>query len=311
MSDEERRSEPPENPSGDPGPRSRDPDRDGGSGSVADGLSGGIPEVDGELDRALALVRFLRRHCPWDAAQTPESLMPHLLEESHEVVDAVRSDDAERLEGELGDLLLNLAFQVVLAEEEGDFDAASVARRLEEKMKRRHPHLFGLGEREDWERLKARERGSDGALAELAEGLDPLLRAHRIQDRVSGVGFDWSEPMGAWRKVAEELDEVRTELERVRADGTEAEPEDPERADLDEELGDLLFAVVNLIRLSGAHSLTALEAANRKFTHRFQRLESLAAEREIDLASASLETLDSLWDELKDEEDEVGDGSDG
>lgn len=278
---------------------------------------GSLPDAEGELDRALALVRFLRRHCPWDADQTPRSLVPHLLEESHEVVDAIRSEDGDALEGELGDLLLNLAFQVVLGEEAGTFDAESVTDRLVEKMKRRHPHLFGLGEEEDWERMKARERTGEGVLDGLAEGLDPLLRAHRIQDRASGVGFDWAEPLGAWEKVTEEVEEVREELERVRevegGGATEAAPDGrapdgsetsrasgrPHSDALEEELGDLLFAVVNLVRLVGSHASTALDAANRKFSARFERLERLAADRDLDLDSASLETLDGLWEELK------------
>ncbi|MFP3949156.1 MAG: nucleoside triphosphate pyrophosphohydrolase [Gemmatimonadota bacterium] len=297
------------------------------------GESASWPEVAGELDRGLAVVRHLREHCPWDASRTPLSLIPHLQEETHEVSDAIRTGDPEVLEGELGDLLLNLAFQVVLGEERGHFDASSVADRLEEKMERRHPHLFGLGEKMDWEEMKARERkdarvteeragASDadrdsevrprrprGVLHGVPQGLEPLLRAHRIQDRVSGVGFDWSEPTGAWEKVAEELDEVKEALERVRhapddeatehpGDRTRGDPE----ADLREELGDLLFAVVNLTRLAGAHASTLLHGANEKFARRFERLEALARERDIDLDEASLEALDALWDELKAEE---------
>ncbi len=250
-----------------------------------------LPPTEGVLDRALTLVRFLREHCPWDRARTPHTLVPHLLEEAHETVDAIRDGSPEALEGELGDLLLNLAFQLVLGEEEGHFDAASVVTRLEEKMKRRHPHLFGLGEAEEWERLKARERAETGRTLEgLARGMDPLLRAHRIQDRVSGVGFDWSDAGGAWEKVAEELEEVRRALEEGEA------------APLEEELGDLLFAVVNLVRLAGAHSATVLDRANRKFQERFERLEDLARRRGITLGEAPLEVLDGLWEELKEEE---------
>lgn len=242
----------------------------------------------GDLDRALALVRHLRAHCPWDKAQTPESLIPHLLEESHEVVDAIRDGSREALEQELGDLLLNLAFQVVLAEEAGSFGAASVYRRLEEKMVRRHPHLFGDAARQDWEALKAAERaGEGGVLSGLARGLDPLTKAHRMQERVAGVGFDWEDHRGAWAKVAEELEEVREALERGNPEA------------VDEELGDLLFAVVNLTRLSGVHATTALDHANRKFHRRFERLEELARERGIRLEDAGLEALDRLWDELK------------
>lgn len=242
----------------------------------------------GALDRSLDLVRFLRASCPWDEAQTPETLIPHLLEETHEVVDAIRDGDRGALEGELGDLLLNLAFQVVLAEEDGYADASSIYARLEEKMVRRHPHLFGEGEREEWEQLKARERDDDqGVLSGLARGLDPLTKAHRMQERVAGVGFDWEDHRGAWDKVEEELTEVRQALR----DGDESAVE--------EELGDLLFAVVNLTRLAGAHATTALDRANRKFTARFERLEELARERGIRMDEAGLEVLDGLWDDVK------------
>jgi nucleoside triphosphate diphosphatase len=256
----------------------------------------------GSLDRALALVRFLRANCPWDAEQTPESLVPYLLEESHEVVDAIQDGDERALEGELGDLLLNLAFQIVIAEEEGRFDAGSVVSRLEEKMRRRHPHLYGLGEREGWEALKARERAAAGegagVLDGMARGLDPLTGAHRIQQRVAGVGFDWSDYRGAFDKVAEELAEVGEAIEAAAAEGAPSAARDA----VEEELGDLLFAAVNLVRLAGAHPTPALARANRKFRRRFERLEALARERGVALETAGLEALDRLWDEIKGEE---------
>jgi len=246
------------------------------------------PALDRTLDRALDLVAFLRANCPWDAAQTPESLIPHLLEESQEVVDAIRAEDEAELEGELGDLLLNLAFQIVVGEEGGSFTRESVTLRLEEKMKRRHPHLFGLGEKEDWEEMKVRERGEGTrVLYGLAKGLDPLIKAHRIQERVSGVGFDWPDAGGAWEKVAEELDEVREAI----GNGN--------REEVEEELGDLLFATVNLTRLAGAHPDTVLDRANRKFQSRFEALEDLARERGISLPTATLEVMEGLWQELK------------
>lgn len=241
------------------------------------------------LDRALALIRFLRAHCSWDAAQTPQSLIPYLLEEAHEVAEAIGDGDDEALASELGDLLLNVAFQIVLAEERGAFDAETVVRGMEEKMRRRHPHLYG-GEKESWEVLKARERAGKVApslLSGVPRGLDPLSRAHRIQERVSAVGFDWADAKGAFEKVAEEVEEVRQALE--------AEPSPA----LEEELGDLLFAVVNLTRLAGAHALNALQRANRKFTARFEVLERLAAERGVVLGEATLEELDALWEEVK------------
>jgi MazG family protein len=245
----------------------------------------------GALDRALDLVRFLRRECPWDAEQTAESLIPHLLEETHEVVDAIRDGDANALEGELGDLLLNLAFQIVVAEEAGPLDAASVYRRLEAKMVARHPHLFGNGERQSWESLKAAERRSgEGVLTGLARGLDPLTQAYRMQERVAGVGFDWPDHHGPMAKVTEELEEVVAALDGGPIDA------------IIDEVGDLLFAAVNLARMVGAHPTTALARSNAKFRRRFERLEALAAERGIDTRTAGLDALDEIWDEVKREE---------
>lgn len=240
------------------------------------------------LERVMDLVRFLRTHCPWDAAQTPRSLIPYLLEEAHESADAISEGDDNALRAELGDLLLNIGFQLVLGEERGAFDAQGVADTVIDKMQRRHPHLYGLGEKEDWETLKARERDDAASLLHgVARGLDPLSKAHRIQDRVAAVGFDWENATGAFEKVAEELEEVREQL----SGGAESA--------LEEELGDLLFAVVNLSRLAGAHALTALQRANAKFARRFQELERLASERGIGLEAADLDELEALWDDVK------------
>jgi MazG family protein len=250
--------------------------------------SGGIAPSKGALDRALAIVEFLRANCPWDRVQTAESLIPYLIEESQEVVDAIRSADARELEGELGDLLLNVAFQIVLAEEAEAFDRNSVVDRLEAKMRRRHPHLFGEGERENWEALKARELPRDeSVLSGLPAGLDPLLRAHRIQEKLSGVGFDWEDAEGARLKVAEELEEMRVALERG----------DP--GEVMEEAGDLLFTAVNLARLAGVHASNALARTNRKVEARFRRVEELARDGGQRVAEMSLEELDALWDAVK------------
>ncbi len=247
------------------------------------------------LDRAIVLVEYLRRNCPWDRKQTARTLVPHLLEEVHETVDAIHADDSSALRGELGDLLLNLAFQIVVAEETGSFTREEVVRGLEEKMVRRHPHLFGGEEAESWEAIKAAEKshrtgeddGSTGVLADMAAGLDPLLRAHRIQERVAGVGFDWDEPRGALEKIREELDEVESAISS----------QIPES--IDEELGDLLFSVVNLARLAKRHAVVSLELANAKFQRRFRALEDLAEARGLPIPGASLEELDQLWDEVK------------
>ncbi len=250
----------------------------------------------GALDRALELVQFLRANCPWDAAQTPRSLRRYLLEESHEVLDAIDRQDDTALQDELGDLLLNLAFQIVIAEERGAFDREAVVGGLEDKMRRRHPHLYG-GEAASWEEIKARERSSseqdaasESVIGDLFPGADPLADAHRVQARVSEVGFDWAEAAGAWAKVEEEVAEVGFEL----AAGN------PLR--LEEEIGDLLFAVVNFARLCEVHPSLALSRANTKFARRFGRLETLARSRGIVLDQAGLAALDELWGDVKREE---------
>jgi len=244
----------------------------------------------GVLDRALALVEFLRAHCPWDAAQTPASLTRYLLEEAHEVAGAIAGGDGAALRGELGDLLLNVAFQVVIGEETGVFTREEVVAGLEQKMRRRHPHLYGLGPAEPWDEIKARERGDapgGSILDEVPAGLDPLLLAFRIQDRVARVGFDWDGPRGAWEKVREETEEIGRELEHA----------DPDR--LEDEVGDLLFAAVNLARLARVHPSAALARANAKFSRRFRAVERLAGERDVVWGQATLEELDRLWDEVK------------
>jgi nucleoside triphosphate diphosphatase len=254
------------------------------------------------LQRVMEMVRFLRTHCPWDAAQTPGSLVPYLLEEAHEAADAIAEEDDTALRSELGDLLLNVAFQLVLARERGAFDAGDVADTVIEKMQRRHPHLYGLGEAEDWETMKARERAAGrSTLHGVARGLDPLSKAHRIQDRVAAVGFDWADATGAFEKVAEELEEVRAAMVELAAapPTSPTSPTSHAEAALEEELGDLLFAVVNLTRLAGVHALTALHSANAKFTRRFEALEQLARKRGMVLPEAGLAELDRLWEEIK------------
>lgn len=245
------------------------------------------------LDEALELMRDLRRRCEWDAAQTHESLRPYLIEEAYEVDDAIRAGDDAMLRSELGDLLLQVLFHSVVAEERGAFDLSDVAEGFLDKMKRRHPHLYLGGERQSWEGQKARTRASivDGLPVELPA----LHRAFRLQDRAAGVGFDWPDASGPAEKVEEELAEVRAEVARGASPSAYGVP-DPR---LEEEVGDLLFAVVNLSRKLGVHPSLALDRANGKFSARFQGIERLAKERGIDMATAGLEVLDSLWDEVK------------
>jgi MazG family protein len=254
------------------------------------------------LDDTLALMRDLRKRCEWDAAQTHESLRPYLIEEANELDDAIRLEDDRSMREELGDVLLQVLFHSVLAEERGAFDFAAVADALITKMKGRHPHLYGDTAKEPWERMKSKHRKSiaDG----LPAALPALHRAHRLQDRAAGVGFDWPDVDGPAEKVEEELGEVRAELGKSPAPTPGAPPSLDERHyALEEELGDLLFAVVNLCRKAGVHASIALDKANAKFERRFQEIERLANERGIDVPRAGLERLDALWDEAKANED--------
>jgi MazG family protein len=251
------------------------------------------------FDDALKMMRDLRRRCDWDAAQTHDSLRPYLVEEAHELDEAIGGGNDDQIREELGDVLLQILFHSVIAEERGAFDAAAVARALISKMRARHPHLYEGGEKEPWERMKARKR------REIGEGLPGTLpalhRAHRLQDRAAGIGFDWPDASGPAAKVEEELGEVRCHLadSANRTDGHGVPRYDHIHAALEDELGDLLFACVNLCRKSGVHAGLALDAANRKFERRFSEMERLAAERGLDMHAADLAALDALWDEAK------------
>lgn len=255
------------------------------------------------LNDALDLMRDLRRRCEWDAAQTHESLRPYLIEEAYELDDAIRSGTPALVREELGDLLLQVLFHSVIAEERGEFDAGDVAGGLIAKMRARHPHLYGDGAREPWERMKSKKRESIGD--GLPSSLPPLHRAHRLQDRAAGVGFDWPDVEGPAAKVEEELVEVREQLQGRSALLPGAAPTlDPDHALLEAELGDLLFACVNLCRKAGVHASLALDKANAKFEARFKKIEEMARERGISMHEAGLEQLDSLWDEAKLAEDD-------
>lgn len=247
------------------------------------------------LARALALVRDLRSRCAWDGAQTRETLRPYLVEEALELDEALGDGRPEAIRDELGDLLLHLAFQLVIGEERGEFSLDDVAGILETKMQRRHPHLFDLGPPEEWERIKRRER-SGGTLDGLPRALPELLMAYRLQERAAAVGFDWPDTAGPAAKVREELREVEDELRTAAFGGP---PSGTSRETLVDEIGDLLFAVVNLSRKAGIQPTVALDRANRKFRERFQGVERLAEQRGVEIGSAGLEALDRLWDEVK------------
>lgn len=253
------------------------------------------------LGRIVALVRDLRRRCPWDAAQTPETLRPYFVEEAMELDHAVGLGDSARIREELGDVLLHVAFQIVLAEERGDFGAEDLSGSVERKMWRRHPHLFDADGtpvdesvdtrqvRKRWEATKRSELEAEAAsiLDGIPPTLPPLLAAYRLQERAAGVGFDWPDAHGPLAKVHEELAEL------------DAEVDAEDHGAIVDEIGDLLFAVVNLARKLGCEPRAALEGANAKFARRFRAVEALAHARGIDLHTAGLAELDRLWDEVK------------
>jgi MazG family protein len=228
--------------------------------------------------------------------QTRETLRPYFVEEMLEVDHALAGGDPSRIRDELGDFLLHLAWQLVLAEERKEFSADDVADTMERKMRRRHPHLFELGPAEPWEQLKRRER-PHGTLGDLPPGLPDLLAAYRLQERAASVGFDWPDARGPLDKVREELAEVEREL-AAHGPGVHGVASDA----LTGEIGDLLFAVVNLARKAGVQPGPALDRANAKFRSRFAAMERLAAERGMDVGTAGLGALDALWEEAKADE---------
>jgi tetrapyrrole methylase family protein / MazG family protein len=255
--------------------------------------------VAAELVRFDELVHTLRQRCPWDREQTHQSLGRHLLEETYEVLEAIDGlggdfEGAEHLEEELGDLLFQVVFHATLAAEEGLFDLADVARGIRNKLVHRHPHVFGDVEARtagqvirNWEQIKKLEKGRDSVMDGIPGHLPSLLYAHKVQRKAASVGFDWDGVEGAWPKMAEET----AELEGAVAGGSVAAQAD--------ELGDLLFAVVNVARHLDIDPEAALRAATAKFRDRFMAVERLAAARGADLHSLDLDGLDALWDEVK------------
>lgn len=237
------------------------------------------------VDRLRVIMRRLRdpeRGCEWDSVQTFATIAPYTIEEAYEVADAVERGDLDDLRDELGDLLLQVVFHARIAEESGAFDFDDVAAAISAKMERRHPHIFGdaeTGGHHLWEQIKAEERDAKGhvsALDGVAIGLPALLRAEKLQKRAARTGFDWPDPSGARAKIDEELAEV------------EAAPDD-ERA---EEVGDLLFAVVNWARKLDIDPEAALRAANAKFEQRFHAMEAAAGDT---FASLPLDAKEDLW----------------
>jgi tetrapyrrole methylase family protein/MazG family protein len=262
--------------------------------------------IAGEMVKLHQLARTLREQCPWDIEQTHQSLVKHLLEETYEVVDAINDLDADNpatddaLIEELGDLLYQVEFHATIAEQQGRFTLADVARSIHDKLVRRHPHVFADVVAESandvvstWDEVKRQERlandaKSDSVFSGVAKAAPSLSYATKLQKRAADVGFDWPNADGAFDKIHEESAEIRDAI---------SQQADPEAVRM--ELGDLLFSVVNLSRHLGHDAETALREASDKFRKRFEHVESLAFERDIDLHAVDLATLDALWDEAK------------
>lgn len=278
--------------------------------------------------RFLDVLDELREKCPWDRKQTNESLRPNTIEEVYELCDALINEDETNICKELGDVLLHVAFYAKIASEKGQFDMKDVCDRLCDKLIFRHPHVFPPKEEsvkkkdescrpdgnnyplssvnlqlekvttatqvsENWEQLKLKEKGGNKrVLSGVPSGLPSIVKAYRIQEKARNVGFEWDDASGAWDKLLEEIDELKVELERENHDLAEAE------------LGDLLFATINVARMNGLSPDNALERTNQKFIRRFNYVEENAIVQGRNLKEMTLEEMDALWDEAKRKERE-------
>ena len=248
--------------------------------------------------RLLDVMDTLREKCPWDRKQTYESLRPNTIEETFELCDALIKHDTKEICKELGDVLLHVVFYAKIGSEEGQFDIADVCNKLCDKLIFRHPHVYGEAEAQSagevsqlWEQVKQKEKdGNKTVLSGVPDSLPSLIKAYRIQDKARNVGFDWSKREEVWDKVHEEVDELRTELEK----------DDKENST--NEFGDLLFSLINASRLYGINPDNALERTNRKFISRFSYVEQRAKEQGRDIKDMTLEEMDRLWNEAKQEE---------
>jgi MazG family protein len=248
-------------------------------------------EAFGQL---LEIMDELREKCPWDREQTLDSLRNLTIEETYELADAIMDQDLNEIRKELGDLLLHVVFYSKIGSEKGAFDIADVLAGINKKLVFRHPHVFGdrkvkdsMEVIENWEELKMKE-GNRSVLAGVPVSLPAMIKSHRIQDKVRAVGFDWDRREQVWDKVAEEINEVKHEV----INGSE-------KSKIEDEIGDLLFSIVNAARLYDVEPETALERTNRKFIRRFKYLEKKALDSGRSLKEMSLQEMEAIWQEAK------------
>ena len=254
------------------------------------------------FSRLLDVMDDLREKCPWDAKQTNESLRPNTIEETYELCDALLKNDVPNIEKELGDVLLHVVFYAKIGSEKNQFDIADVCNKLCDKLIFRHPHVYGdvvaktAGEvLKTWEQIKQKEKdGNKSVLAGVPGSLPSLIKAYRVQEKASNVGFDWEKKEDVWDKVREEMAELEVELEKT--DNAKRQTE---------ELGDFFFSLINAARLYHLNPDNALESTNQKFIRRFNYVESKARERGLMLRDMSLAEMDVLWNEAKQKETAV------
>jgi len=242
----------------------------------------------------LEIMDELREKCPWDREQTFDTLRNLTVEETFELSDAIFQKDYKDVCKELGDLMLHIVFYSKIASEQQLFDVKDVLNQLCDKLIRRHPHIYGEMKadsanevHENWEKIKLQTEGNRSVLGGIPSGMPALTKAYRIQDKVSGVGFDWDNKEDVWNKVKEELGELKAEVDK----------EDPVR--MEEEFGDVLFSLINYARFLHIHPEDALEKTNRKFMNRFQLLEKMVKEDNRQLTDMSLEEMDVYWERAK------------
>jgi XTP/dITP diphosphohydrolase len=245
--------------------------------------------------RLLEIMDELREKCPWDKEQTFESLRKLTIEETYELADAILNNNANGIKKELGDLMLHIVFYAKIGSEKGAFDIGDVLKSINEKLIYRHPHVFGNVDvtnarevEQNWESLKLKEKGGNKRVLEgVPTAMPALIKANRIQEKASGVGFDWDVREQVWDKVQEEIKELNHEIDKLNHDKIEAE------------FGDIFFAMVNAARLYGIDPETALERTNLKFIKRFNYLESKTIQKGKDLKQMTLAEMDTIWDEAK------------
>ncbi|MCR4664605.1 MAG: nucleoside triphosphate pyrophosphohydrolase [Paludibacteraceae bacterium] len=257
------------------------------------------------FDRLLTVMNDLREKCPWDRKQTFESLRQNTIEEANELSAAIIKNDMMEISKELGDVLLHIVFYSKIASETEEFDIADVCNRLCDKLIFRHPHVYGeeaAANAEEvsklWEKVKLKEKdGNHTVLGGIPESLPTLVKAYRIQDKAANVGFDWEKREDVWEKVKEEISEFEAETKAAIPEGDN--PTQEQKQLMEDELGDLLFALINMARLYHLKPDNALEKTNQKFISRFNYIERQAKEKGVSLNEMSLEEMEVLWQEAK------------